>query len=104
MGITLHSQATNNWYEVQDLHVREILPQMITLSESYIQARYFYHFYRKFFGIIVTIYSLDLPEAEARHVILVPIIVFLRCLHEITKFTNKLYYYANGRNIPSEAG
>lgn len=30
-------KGTQKWYELQDLHVTEILPQMITLSESYIQ-------------------------------------------------------------------
>ena len=33
-------QGTGRWYELQDLHVRDILPQMITLTESYIQVRY----------------------------------------------------------------
>lgn len=32
----LHKGA-NKWYELQDLHVKEILPQVITLSDSYIQ-------------------------------------------------------------------
>lgn len=32
-----YHKASNLWFEMQDLHVREILPQMITLSESYIQ-------------------------------------------------------------------
>lgn len=31
-------KATGQWYEMQDLHVTEILPQMITLSEAYIQV------------------------------------------------------------------
>lgn len=30
-------QGSNQWYEMQDLHVVDILPQMITLSEAYIQ-------------------------------------------------------------------
>ena len=30
-------QGTKQWYEMQDLHVVSILPQMITLSEAYIQ-------------------------------------------------------------------
>lgn len=30
-------KSTNQWYEVQDLHVESILPQMITLTEAYIQ-------------------------------------------------------------------
>lgn len=31
-------KATGQWYEMQDLHVRLILPQMITLTEAYIQV------------------------------------------------------------------
>ncbi|CAH1794320.1 unnamed protein product [Owenia fusiformis] len=30
-------KGSGKWYELQDLHVADILPQMITLSESYIQ-------------------------------------------------------------------
>ncbi|XP_050465376.1 U4/U6.U5 tri-snRNP-associated protein 2 [Cataglyphis hispanica] len=30
-------RATGQWYEMQDLHVTQILPQMITLTEAYIQ-------------------------------------------------------------------
>lgn len=30
-------QGSNKWHEMQDLHVVDILPQMITLSEAYIQ-------------------------------------------------------------------
>ena len=30
-------RATTSWFELQDLHVTEVLPQMIPLSESYIQ-------------------------------------------------------------------
>ena len=30
-------KATNQWFEMQDLHVTLILPQMITLTEAYIQ-------------------------------------------------------------------
>ncbi|XP_074599394.1 ubiquitin specific protease 39 [Brevipalpus obovatus] len=30
-------RGSDKWFEMQDLHVTEILPQMITLSESYIQ-------------------------------------------------------------------
>jgi U4/U6.U5 tri-snRNP-associated protein 2 len=29
-------QATQQWYEIQDLHVTETMPQMIGLSESYL--------------------------------------------------------------------
>lgn len=46
VGVTLsrtkkrdHLQATGKWYELEDLHVKEILPQIITLTESYIQVR-----------------------------------------------------------------
>lgn len=31
-------QGTGKWYELQDLQVIDILPQMITLSEAYIQV------------------------------------------------------------------
>lgn len=30
-------EGSNQWFEMQDLHVTETLPQMITLTESYIQ-------------------------------------------------------------------
>lgn len=30
-------KASGKWYEMQDLHVIDILPQMITLTEAYIQ-------------------------------------------------------------------
>ncbi|CAG0891762.1 unnamed protein product [Darwinula stevensoni] len=30
-------KGTGKWYEMQDLHVKDILPQMITLTEAYIQ-------------------------------------------------------------------
>lgn len=30
-------KSSNQWYEMQDLHVTSILPQMITLTEAYIQ-------------------------------------------------------------------
>ncbi|KAJ8963765.1 hypothetical protein NQ314_005398 [Rhamnusium bicolor] len=30
-------KSTGQWYEMQDLHVTDILPQMITLTEAYIQ-------------------------------------------------------------------
>jgi hypothetical protein len=32
-------QGTGKWFELEDLHVKEILPQTITLAESYIQVR-----------------------------------------------------------------
>ncbi|KAG8301510.1 U4/U6.U5 tri-snRNP-associated protein 2, partial [Homalodisca vitripennis] len=30
-------KGTGKWYEMQDLHVTDILPQMITLTEAYVQ-------------------------------------------------------------------
>lgn len=36
--ISVFNQGTGKWYEMQDLQVTDILPQMITLSEAYIQA------------------------------------------------------------------
>ncbi|VDD86410.1 unnamed protein product [Enterobius vermicularis] len=35
--VQLIHNGTQKWYELEDLHVKEILPQMITLAESYIQ-------------------------------------------------------------------
>lgn len=35
-------KGTATWYELQDLHVVDVLPQMITLSESYIQVSTIY--------------------------------------------------------------
>lgn len=35
--VHIFHKANSQWYEMQDLHVTEILPQMITLTESYIQ-------------------------------------------------------------------
>jgi U4/U6.U5 tri-snRNP-associated protein 2 len=32
-------RGTGTWYEMQDLHVADVLPQMITLSEAYIQVK-----------------------------------------------------------------
>ena len=29
-------RATSQWYEIQDLHVQEIMPQQIGVSESYV--------------------------------------------------------------------
>lgn len=37
-------QGTGKWYEMQDLQVTDILPQMITLSEAYIQVQSSYPF------------------------------------------------------------
>uniref|UniRef100_T1GP84 ubiquitinyl hydrolase 1 n=1 Tax=Megaselia scalaris TaxID=36166 RepID=T1GP84_MEGSC len=33
----IYHKSNGQWYEMQDLHVTDILPQMITLTESYIQ-------------------------------------------------------------------
>ncbi|GMT09097.1 hypothetical protein PFISCL1PPCAC_394 [Pristionchus fissidentatus] len=33
----LHHTGSTKWFELEDLHVKDILPQMITLAESYIQ-------------------------------------------------------------------
>jgi U4/U6.U5 tri-snRNP-associated protein 2 len=30
-------KASNQWYELQDLHVTETMPQLIGVSESYVQ-------------------------------------------------------------------
>lgn len=32
------SQGAGQWFELQDLHVQDLLPQMITLAEAYIQV------------------------------------------------------------------
>jgi len=43
-------KGTGSWYEMQDLHVVDILPQMITLSEAYIQVKFLFRkFFIKFF-------------------------------------------------------
>ncbi|EDQ92814.1 uncharacterized protein MONBRDRAFT_13756 [Monosiga brevicollis MX1] len=34
----LYHKGCKKWFEVQDLHVADVLPEMITLSESYIQV------------------------------------------------------------------
>ena len=31
------SRSNQQWYDVQDLHVKETMPQLVALSESYIQ-------------------------------------------------------------------
>ena len=36
--VSMVSQGANQWYELQDLHVQDLLPQMITLAEAYIQV------------------------------------------------------------------
>uniref|UniRef100_A0A914LJW5 ubiquitinyl hydrolase 1 n=1 Tax=Meloidogyne incognita TaxID=6306 RepID=A0A914LJW5_MELIC len=35
--VQLVHEGTSKWFELEDLHVKEILPQTITLAESYIQ-------------------------------------------------------------------
>ena len=32
----VHHEATSQWYDIQDLHVQEIMPQLIGLSESFV--------------------------------------------------------------------
>jgi len=34
----VHFSANDTWYEMQDLHVQQIHPQLISVSESYIQV------------------------------------------------------------------
>lgn len=36
--VHVHRKAEDIWYEVQDLRVVDILPQMVALSESYLQV------------------------------------------------------------------
>ena len=33
----VHRQGEDTWYDVQDLRVTDVLPQMVALSETYIQ-------------------------------------------------------------------
>ena len=35
----VHRAGEDTWYQVQDLHVTDILPQMVALSETYLQVR-----------------------------------------------------------------
>ena len=35
LALLLMSKATEQWYEIQDLHVQETMPQLVGLSESY---------------------------------------------------------------------
>lgn len=37
--VHVRQRGTEQWYQIQDLIVEEILPQMIFLSESYIQVK-----------------------------------------------------------------
>ena len=39
-GMVCCVQGANQWYELQDLHVQDLLPQMITLAEAYIQVKW----------------------------------------------------------------
>ena len=34
----VHRAGEDTWYQVQDLHVTDILPQMVALSETYLQV------------------------------------------------------------------
>lgn len=49
-------RATGQWYELQDLHVTQILPQMITLTEAYIQVCFYM---LKLLEIFLNKYSLN---------------------------------------------
>jgi len=33
--VHVKNKATDQWYEIQDLHVQETMPQLVALSESY---------------------------------------------------------------------
>ena len=33
----MHFKANDQWYDIQDLHVNGVHPQLISVSESYIQ-------------------------------------------------------------------
>ncbi|KAI8388815.1 uncharacterized protein BYT42DRAFT_492397 [Radiomyces spectabilis] len=41
--IQVRHTGTQQWYQIQDLIVEEIMPEMIFLSESYIQVRFAFH-------------------------------------------------------------
>ena len=34
--VHIQNKATEQWYEIQDLHVQETMPQLVGLSESYL--------------------------------------------------------------------
>lgn len=40
--VHVRHRGTEQWYQIQDLIVEEILPQMIFMSESYIQVLYIF--------------------------------------------------------------
>ena len=50
--VQVFHKGTGTWYELQDLHVIDVLPQMITLSEAYIQV-----------GSLKSIFGLNLVES-----------------------------------------
>lgn len=50
--VHVRHRGTEQWYQIQDLIVEEIMPQMIFLSESYIQVTY-----KRREGVGTTIYS-----------------------------------------------
>jgi hypothetical protein len=57
--VHVHSVGKQQWYQIQDLIVEEILPQMIFLSESYLQVC------AAFFDVLLlTRFSQDLAKAE----------------------------------------
>ena len=39
VGRQVHRAGEDTWYQVQDLHVTDILPQMVALSETYLQVK-----------------------------------------------------------------
>lgn len=42
LTIFLHGQVLNKsqdqWYQIDDLHIQEILPQVVSISEAYVQV------------------------------------------------------------------
>ncbi len=38
--VHIRHKGSNKWFELEDLHVQDLLPQMITLAEAYIQVLY----------------------------------------------------------------
>lgn len=57
-------RATGQWYELQDLHVTQILPQMITLTEAYIQVTII-NYLNNFIKIII-VFPIDLRIEKRR--------------------------------------
>lgn len=35
--VHVKNKALNQWFEIQDLHISQVVPQLVSLSESYIQ-------------------------------------------------------------------